>query len=371
MKLVEIKDLHKTYKIGEVEVKALQGVSFSIEEGDFLAIMGASGSGKSTLMHLLGLLDTADKGSIRLAGKDITRLDEKQHAYLRNKVIGFVFQQFNLMGRSTAVENVMLPLLYSEDGKNDQVERSKKLLAQVGLADRFHHRPNELSGGQQQRVAIARALVNHPFLILADEPTGNLDSKSGREVMDILKGLHAQGLTVGLVTHDEKVAEAASRIVRMQDGKIIEDIRTKPFQASGQKVTSAKVEIPEMKKYSPAEFREHYHQAFRMIASNKLRSFLSMLGVLIGVACVITMLALGRGAREAITEQLARLGSNLLSVRPGSAKVRGVALEAGAVTRFTLEDAKVIQEAVPFVKRVAPQVSGSVQLVYGDKNWST
>jgi len=371
MKLFEIKDLHKTYKIGEIDVKALRGVSFSIEEGEFLAIMGASGSGKSTLMHLLGLLDTPDQGTMHLLGKDITRLDEMQHAYLRNKVIGFVFQQFNLMTRSTAVENVMLPLFYSEDGKENQAKQATELLTRVGLADRLNHRPNELSGGQQQRVAIARALVNHPLLILADEPTGNLDSRSGKEVLDILKGLHEQGLTVVLVTHDEKVAEAAGRIIRMQDGQIIEDKKTKPLQASKHATPESLVNIPEKKGYSLAEFREHYHQAFRMIFSNKLRSFLSMLGVLIGVACVITMLALGKGARELITEQLARLGSNLLSVRPGSAKLRGVALEAGAITRFTLEDAKAIKESISSVKRVAPQVSGAVQLVRMDKNWLT
>jgi macrolide transport system ATP-binding/permease protein len=371
VKLLEAENITKTYRIGEVDIRALQGVSVTIQAGEFVAIMGPSGSGKSTLMHLLGFLDTPDSGVFRLMEKDTSRLKEEEYAFLRNRVIGFVFQQFNLMSRSTALENVCLPLLYSEDRTGD-LERSKEMLGKVGLADRVGHRPNELSGGQQQRVAIARALVNRPLMILADEPTGNLDSKSGQEIMEIFKGLHKQGMTVVLVTHDESVGNAAERIIRMHDGKIVSDER---------RAGAGKKEIPledrprlqsfsKEKKYNLQEFTEHFKQACRMIASNKLRSFLSMLGVLIGVACVITMLALGRGARESITEQLSRLGSNLLSVRPGSVKVHGVSTEAGAATRLDFDDVRAIKE-MSSVKRVAPQVTGQGQLVYGDKNWST
>ena len=371
MKLLEAKNIIKTYRIGEVDIHALQGVSVTVEAGEFVAIMGPSGSGKSTLMHLLGFLDTPDSGVFHLMGKDTSHLKEEEYAFLRNSVIGFVFQQFNLMTRSTALENVCLPLLYSEDRAGD-LERSEEMLAKVGLADRVGHRPNELSGGQQQRVAIARALVNRPLMILADEPTGNLDSKSGKEILEIFKDLHKQGMTIVLVTHDENVGNAAERIIRMHDGKIISDERRAGLE---------KKEIPlerqprlqafsKEKKYNLAEFIEHFKQACRMISSNKLRSFLSMLGVLIGVACVITMLALGRGARESITEQLSRLGSNLLSVRPGSVKVHGVSTEAGAATRLDFEDVKAIQE-ISYVKKVAPQVTGQGQLVYGNKNWST
>lgn len=371
MKLLEAENISKTYRVGEVDVRALQGVSVTIEAGEFVAIMGPSGSGKSTLMHLLGFLDTPDSGVFRLMERETSHLKEEEYAFLRNRVIGFVFQQFNLMTRSTALENVCLPLLYSEDRTGD-LEKSRAMLAKVGLADRVSHRPNELSGGQQQRVAIARALVNQPLMILADEPTGNLDSKSGKEIMEIFKELHRQGMTVVLVTHDENVAEAAERVLRMHDGKIVNDEKRAGFK---------KKEIPpeerprlqdfsKEKKYNSEEFVEHFKQACRMIASNKLRSFLSMLGVLIGVACVITMLALGRGARESITEQLSRLGSNLLSIRPGSVKVHGVSTEAGAATRLSLEDARAIKE-IPDVKKIAPQVQGQGQLVYGNKNWST
>ena len=220
MMLVEVDNIAKTYRIGDVEIRALQGVSVTIEAGEFVAIMGPSGSGKSTLMHLLGFLDTPDSGKILLLGKDTTHLKEPEYAYLRNRVIGFVFQQFNLMARSTALENVCLPLLYS-DNPGEESRRSGEMLSQVGLASRIKHRPNELSGGQQQRVAIARALVNQPLMILADEPTGNLDSHSGREILGIFKALHEKGMTIVLVTHDENVGNAAGRIIRMHDGKIV------------------------------------------------------------------------------------------------------------------------------------------------------
>jgi macrolide transport system ATP-binding/permease protein len=208
-------------------------------------------------------------------------------------------------------------------------------------------------------------------MILADEPTGNLDSKSGKEILEVFKGLHQQGLTIVLVTHSEEVGEAAERVIRMHDGKILSDERrVRHGKEHSQEPRTDFVRATPKKKYNYEEFLEHFRQASRVIRNNKLRSFLSMLGVLIGVACVITMLALGRGAGESIKEDLARMGSNLLTIRPGSVKVRGASVSAGAATRLTLDDARVIGE-VSNVKRVAPQVNGSGQLVYGDKNWST
>ncbi|HRK61612.1 MAG TPA: ABC transporter permease [Candidatus Omnitrophota bacterium] len=369
MKLIETENLSKTYHIGTIEVRALQGVSFVLEEGEFVAIMGPSGSGKSTLMHLIGFLDAPDQGRIFFKGKDVSALTEENYAQLRNESVGFVFQQFNLMKRSSALENVALPLMYSPYAAS-YAKRPAELLERVGLKDRMAHHPNELSGGQQQRVAVARALVNQPSLILADEPTGNLDSKSGREIMDLFKELHTQGMTIVIVTHDEKIGEEADRVIRMHDGKIIQDERRRQPMAGqlpARETPAAKESVSVFQSW-----KEHFKQSMRMILANKLRSFLSMLGVLIAVACVITMLALGRGARESVTEQLSRLGSNLLTVRQGSAKVRGVAMGADAgVTRITLEDARAIRESVASVSKVVPQVSGSAQVVAGSKNWNT
>ena len=370
--ILEAEGLHKTFRVGTVEIRAVRGVSLAIDEGEFVAIMGPSGSGKSTLLYLIGFLDTPDRGGIRLFGRDVSSLSEAGYAFLRNQVVGFVFQQYNLLPRTTALENVSLPLVYSEGSTDGAGEWPSTLLRKVGLGDRMSHRPNELSGGEQQRVAIARALVNKPRIILADEPTGNLDSRSQDEVLAVFKKLHSEGMTVVMVTHEESVARYASRIINIRDGAIVGDEPGAGI-AVGAAATSRTqaLRIEEKRRYSLGEFREHLEQAFRMMRANKARSFLSMLGVMIGVGCVIAMLALGRGARESVTEQLSRMGSNLLSVRPGSRRVHGVALEAGTVTRLTLGDARAIEESVESVRRTAPEVSGQGQLVYKNKNCST
>jgi len=371
--MLEAANLRKTYRIGDVEIHALRGVSLRIEQGEFVSIMGASGSGKSTLMHLLGFLDTPDEGSIRLFGRDMTGLKEEERAFVRNQVMGFVFQQFNLLTRSTATENVALPLLYSSRNMTDIQTRAVHFLKDVGLSERLRHRPNQLSGGQQQRVAIARSLVNEPLVILADEPTGNLDSAAGEEILFVFKKLHQAGMTIILVTHDEEIGRSADRIVKIHDGKIIGDERIKKDVARAEMRFDGTIfsAMSRKKPYAVKEFREHLYQAFRMIRSNKMRSMLSMLGVLIGVACVITMLAIGSGAQASVTAQLARLGSNLLSIRPGSVKVHGAFQDAAAATRLTIEDMRAIQDAVPGIKRAVSQVTGQGQAVYGNRNWNT
>ena len=221
--MIELKDVTKVYRMGESEVRALDGVSLTIGEREFVAIVGPSGSGKSTLMNIIGCLDIADSGQYILDGQDISTYSERQLATVRNRKIGFIFQQFNLLPKLTALENVELPLTYQGVGGQERKARALDALELVGLAERTHHRPAELSGGQQQRVAIARALGTQPSIILADEPTGNLDSHSGREIMDILKGLHADGNTIVLITHDNNVAAQAARTVRIADGRITED----------------------------------------------------------------------------------------------------------------------------------------------------
>lgn len=221
--LVELDDLRKNYQLGETEVHALRGVTLRINPGDFVAIMGASGSGKSTFMNILGCLDKPTSGRYRLEGTDVSALSKKELARIRNQKIGFVFQGFNLLGRTTALENTELPMLYSRTRKNDRERRAREALAQVGLADRADHFPSQLSGGQQQRVAIARALVNHPRILLADEPTGNLDSRTSVEVIEIFQRLNASGLTVILVTHEPDIAQFANREIVFRDGQIRRD----------------------------------------------------------------------------------------------------------------------------------------------------
>ena len=230
MALIELRDLSKVYDLGEVKVVALKGVTLDIEEGEFVALIGPSGSGKSTLMNTLGCLDRPTSGSYRLAGEQVAGLNPDQLAKLRNRRIGFIFQNFNLLSRTTALENVEAPLLYNEDcPRRDRVKRATALLTRVGLGNRIDHRPSQLSGGQQQRVAIARALVNDPLVILADEPTGNLDSVSGQELLKVFDDLHRRGKTLILVTHDEEVARHAHRAVRLRDGRVDTDVR---FQKS-------------------------------------------------------------------------------------------------------------------------------------------
>lgn len=221
--MIEIKNMSKIYRIGNVEVKALDDISLSIKQHEFVSIIGPSGSGKSTLMNMIGCLDVPDSGEYYLDGKEVSRLKDEELAEIRNHKIGFIFQGFNLLQKLTAVENVELPLIYQGVHTRERYERSVEALKQVGLGERIHHKPMELSGGQQQRVAIARALVGNPPLILADEPTGNLDSKSGREIMGMLKELHKKGNTIVLITHDNEIAMQAERIIRIQDGEIIED----------------------------------------------------------------------------------------------------------------------------------------------------
>ncbi|MDX2414654.1 MAG: ABC transporter ATP-binding protein [Bacteroidales bacterium] len=222
-KVIEIKNIVKNYQVGTVIVRALRKISLDIEKNEYVALMGPSGSGKSTLMNLLGCLDTPTNGEYILNGTDVSRLEDNQLAEIRNKEIGFVFQTFNLLPRYTALENVMLPLIYSGVQKAEREKIAKKVLDQVGLDDRMTHKPNELSGGQRQRVAIARAMVNRPSIILADEPTGNLDSKTSLDIMKLLKEIHDNGNTVILVTQEEDIAKQAERIVRLLDGEISSD----------------------------------------------------------------------------------------------------------------------------------------------------
>jgi putative ABC transport system ATP-binding protein len=238
--VIKLIDIQRHFKVGTEIVRALRGISLSIKRNEFVALMGPSGSGKSTLMNLLGCLDTPTSGQYFLNGQDVSKMDDNELAEVRNKEIGFVFQTFNLLPRSTALENVMLPLVYAGKNKTERMSRAKEVLADVQLTDRMAHKPNELSGGQRQRVAVARALVNHPSIILADEPTGNLDSKTSIEIMGLLEDIHKAGNTIIVVTHEEDIALHAHRIIRLIDGQVESDeINQNPVKVSDYQMQEA------------------------------------------------------------------------------------------------------------------------------------
>ncbi len=381
MAIIRLNGVARSYQMGETELKVLKGISLEIQQGEFVAIMGPSGSGKSTLLQILGLLDRPTAGNYYLLGHDVSRLSDDEGAALRLKSIGFIFQMFNLLARTSALENVILPMIYA--GATQREERAQKLLADVGMADRLRHRPNELSGGQQQRVAIARALVNYPRIIFADEPTGNLASDQAEEILGLLKSLNVGGITVIMVTHDPDIAKHAKRIIRLKDGLIVADERLHNGSVAANSSEGAAIPGTDLKepaqpplklgtpRLTLAEFREFCKSALRATISNKVRSMLSILGILIGVAAVIAMLAIGSGAQKAIETQISRLGSNLIMLFPGAPSLGGVRGEAGAASRLTPEDVRAITGVNSHIVNVDGNVSGSVQVVYGNKNVNT
>ena len=369
MSLIELKGIKKTYYIGgKVPVYALRGVDLKIEPGEFVAVMGPSGSGKSTLLAILGLLDKADSGTYRLLDNDLSRMQESDYARLRNRFFGFVFQTFNLLPKLNVTANVVLPFIYAEHSNGEKRRHALDILAKVGLGDRLHHRPNQLSGGQQQRVSLVRALANDPLVILADEPTGNLDSQSSREIMELLEDLNRQGNTIIMVTHEHDIAGYANRVLKLHDGMIVADEK---------KAKPAAVKAPELSLGKEkrrrwcclAGLRNYTYEAYLSIVNNKLRSVLSILGVMIGVAAVITMLALGTGAKRSMEETLSSLGTNLLMVR-APFRSRGVSMGTQGPTRFNFADLEALKR-IESVEYAVPYVSSRVQAVYQNRNWNT
>jgi macrolide transport system ATP-binding/permease protein len=374
--LIAVENLGKTYRTGKVEVEALRGVTLSLERGEFVAVMGPSGSGKSTFLNLLGCLDHPSSGRYLLDGTDVSTMSDDELAGVRSRSIGFVFQGFNLLARTNAEHNIELPLIYT--GERQRGERSRALLEAVGLPERWNHSPNELSGGEQQRVAIARALVNSPAILLADEPTGNLDSRTSDEIMDIFRSLNEAGITILMVTHEEDVASYAKRLIRFKDGRIVAD---EPVSArrrgsgrsldAGQLTRFAPAARRRRSILSPGELWEDLRSAARSLWQNRMRAVLTVLGILIGVGAVIAMVSVGQGATVGVQKSIEGLGSNLLTVMPGSASVGGVRQGFGSVATLTFEDADAIRAQVDSVTGVEPEMSARLQVKYRKANWTT
>ena len=363
--MIELRQIKKIYQMGGEPLEILKGIDLQIDEGEFVAIIGPSGSGKSTLMHILGLLDRPSSGSFKLFGKEISTLNDSQTAYIRAKIIGFVFQQFNLLTKMTAKENVELPQIYL--GEEGDPKAAEHRLAQVDLSDRLDHKPNQISGGQQQRVSIARALVNNPKIIFADEPTGNLASHQSVEIMDIFRRMNReQGITVVLVTHDPDIAAQADRQIKIKDGMIVEDIRRAP---KAEPVNKGSMTVPKSFKLTWREFKENLSSSVSSIISNKTRSLLTMLGIIIGVGALIAMLAVGNGAQKSIEKQMASMGTNLLGIM-SNWRSKGVSTGRGSVSRITLDDLKIFRN-IENITGVDGEVSGNAQVVYGNKNTNT
>ncbi|HET7306426.1 MAG TPA: MacB family efflux pump subunit [Gammaproteobacteria bacterium] len=362
MPLLEMTGVSKIYAHGGVEVHALDDVTLSVFPGEFVGIMGQSGSGKSTLMNLIGCLDRPSAGCYRVAGRDVAALDANELAALRRDTFGFVFQRYNLLGTATAAENVEIPAIYAGRPHRERARRARELLASLGLAERAAHKPNEMSGGQQQRVSIARALMNGADVILADEPTGALDSHSGEEVLALLRELHSQGRTILLITHDADVAAHAERIIQISDGRIVEDsgvVHRLPPTAAPARRAAARSNIV-------ADFGEAAKMALRSLNANLFRSALTLLGIMIGVASVVAMLAIGNGSKQDVMRRIESMGTNLLLVRPGAPGTRA----SGDIATLTPADATAVA-ALPNIADVSPERRTQATVRYGDIDYST
>jgi macrolide transport system ATP-binding/permease protein len=362
--LIALNGLTKTYQTAGLAVQVLHGVTLEIDEGEYVAIMGQSGSGKTTLMNLIGCLDTPTSGTYRFDGEDVSRFDPDRLAQLRLETFGFIFQRYNLLANATATENVEIPAIYAGLAPGERTARARGILTGLGLAERLDYRPTQLSGGQQQRVSVARALMNGGRVILADEPTGALDSKSGDDVMALLRELNQRGHTVILITHDRNLARQATRLIEIKDGLIVADSgrarglapdRARQPHVRGTARHSA-VLLPDI--------LEAVKTAMRALRANLFRTALTLLGIIIGVGSVVSMLALGEGSKQAVLSRIEAMGTDLLLIRPG---VRGVRVRGEPVTLLP-SDADAIAE-LPNVAQAVPQFTAGAMLRAGSADY--
>ena len=365
--LIRLEGIGRTYRNGELSTTVLHDVALDIHAGEFVAIMGASGSGKSTLMHLLGCLDQPTTGRYLFEGEDIAQLDSDQLASLRSRTFGFIFQSYHLISSANATENVEVPAIYAGLPRDARHARAEELLTSLGLGERLQNRPSQLSGGQQQRVSIARALMNDARILLADEPTGALDSKSGHDVLQLLKDLHARGKTVIVITHDREVASHADRLIEIRDGRIIHDSGRQPSPAAQVEAAPPR---PARKQGLAAfgDTNEAVRMALRALKANLFRTVLTLLGIVIGVASVVVMLAVGNGARQDVVERISDMGTNLLLIRPGAPNTRRSA--DGTTNTLTPEDA-IVAARVDNVVAAVPEADTRATVRAGNTDAQT
>ena len=372
--LIKLVDVSRSFAAGDDELTVLKNINLQINRGEMIAIIGASGSGKSTLMNILGCLDKPNKGSYFINGQDTSTMGEDDLAALRREYFGFIFQRYHLLSDLSALGNVEVPALYANEDKYTRQDKAKQLLTRLGLEDRLDHKPNQMSGGQQQRVSVARALVNGGDVILADEPTGALDSTSGKEMMKLLQELHGDGHTIILVTHDPKIAEFADRVIEIKDGEIISDKASKNNSSNLKQEISRSVnenKVVENKKQKAKAITNinwsRYFEALKMaligMSNNRLRTFLTMLGIIIGIASVVSVVALGAGSQQTIMDNISSMGTNTIEIKPGT----GLGdRRSGRVHSLTAEDAKALK-TLPFVDSVTPTVRANVAIRYSNE----
>lgn len=355
--MIELKNITKTFTLGGNKIEVLHSINLCIKKGEFIAIIGQSGSGKSTLMNILGCLDNASSGEYILENKNITNFKANELAALRREKFGFIFQRYNLLNSLNSIQNVALPSIYAGIGKAEREERAKNLLTKLGLGDKVLNMPNKLSGGQQQRVSIARALMNGGEIILADEPTGALDSQSGLNVMQILLNLHKQGYTIIIVTHDPNIASYANRIIEIKDGNIIKDsIKKDEIFVKDKEQKSNKSKFT----YYKDQLIESFKMSILAMTSHKLRSLLTMLGIIIGIAAVVSMVALGKGSQEQILKSIRKVGTNTIDIMPG----KGFGdIFSGKVKTLNISDVAMLSEQ-NFLESVTPNISTSGVLTF-------
>ena len=362
--LIRLDNISRSYQLGEVTVNALSDITLSIEQGEFVAIMGQSGSGKSTLMNIVGCLDKPSSGHYYVGAVDVAKLSNDELSALRLSTFGFVFQRYQLLANYNAWQNVAMPGIYRHSPPAERQARAKKLLEQLGMAERAEHKPSELSGGQQQRVSIARAMINGAEVILADEPTGALDSASGAQVLELLRELNQQGVTVILITHDKDIAQQANRIVSLKDGRVIDDhhrIKNRKTRRD-----HSHRERDRIKVFPNISVFESMAIAIASLRVNLFRTLLTLLGIIIGVASVVLMIAIGEGGKAEVLGRIESIGTNLLSVRPGGPNLRR---GSGDIATLTLADADAIAQ-LPGVVAVAPERNSRGTLRYGKNDYS-